>query len=687
MNKRYLALTYLLLLLTGCTRQSEQIWEVLQLCDTYYNTEDTTRRWPEALGLATRLMASTDDRAAWGEYYYQKSCYDITRGDGDSVSYFLAMARMNYLGSKDDEGKAKVLLTSAQYCGMTEQYDSMTVFAKRGLQFAHDTQTRGYLMNELCTSYNFKGDMPEAVRAGNESLRLLEACGDTAGYIVVCGNVGIAYRRQDMNDSAMVCYNNGLKMSLPYGDDGTTAFLYNNLSVLYAETGRYDEALDYATKAERHAGLAGDNIERLSAIANRAEMYIRKEEPDKAVSLLKGNISEVMNTGYATLTLKYINSMLNAMQHAGMTDSIGHYLQEGENIARQMPENSTSRIGLYETKASLLYDNGKYGEALDVLESLAGTKDYNKATPEYKMLMKMARCHAAMGDYRQAYDTMVSASEAADSLRNSKAERQLSEFSVRYRTKEKELEIALLKEENLRRETEILHLVIAFTLVIALLGITLLVLLYKRKLHRKNEEIVMARKYIDGMESERSRLARELHDGVCNDLLGISIRLALPDCSKEQIAEDIRHTHATLRNISHELMPPSFICTSLNDMLEGYISMLTIPDTMHIDYRQTGDGWDSIPPQTAYELYRITQEAVSNIVRHSGATEATVSLTRDGQAVTLDIRDNGKGYDNNSESKGIGLRTIHDRAGSIGASCLIQSDNNGTHITITLHLS
>lgn len=683
-----MVLAYIILLMTGCTeRQSGQLWETLQLCDKYYNEEDTTQHWPEALELAKKLVAETDDPAAWGEYFYQKSCYEITFGNEDSVQPNLDRARELYLKSNDKQGKAKILLTSAQYYGMIGQYDSMGVFAEKGLELAKDAQTRGQLFGELSSSYSFKGNMPEAVKAGKESLRLLEECKDTATYIITTGNVGIAYRRQDMNDSAMACYNKGLKMSLAYGDNSSTAFLYNNLCVLYAEIGRYDEALEYALRAEKYARMTDDLVETLSAVANVGEMYSRKNKPEKAAEILKDNFNDVIKLSFPPITLKYINSLLNAMRYSGKTDSIDYYLSIGKETAKLMPENSVSAIGIYEIEASLLFDKGEYKKSLDILESLAKTKEHIMAAPENKMLLRIAKCHAAMNDYKKAYEMTFTALNVTDSLRNIKAERELSEFTAKYKTKEKELEIAKLKEENLKRETEILYLVIVSTLVIATLFIILLVLLYKRKLHKKNEEIVMARKYIDGMESERSRLARELHDGVCNDLLSINFRLAMPDCSKEQIAKEIKQTHATLRNISHELMPPSFNHINLNEMLDGYIGMLTIPDTLHVKYESAGDSWDSIPSQTAYELYRITQEAVSNIVKHSGATEATVHLTRKGQNITLDIRDNGKGYNSKDDGNGIGIRTIHDRAGSIGATCEIKSSDNGTNITIKINLS
>ena len=120
-------------------------------------------------------------------------------------------------------------------------------------------------------------------------------------------------------------------------------------------------------------------------------------------------------------------------------------------------------------------------------------------------------------------------------------------------------------------------------------------------------------------------------------------------------------------------------------MLEDYLEHLAVPETLRVEFEAKGEDWSQIPSQVAYEYYRITQEAMSNIVKHSNATLATVRLEKENGSLSLTIGDNGMN-EKNSGKEGIGLRTIKDRAGSIGAECQWRLDDNGSRLTVTLNL-
>ena len=134
----------------------------------------------------------------------------------------------------------------------------------------------------------------------------------------------------------------------------------------------------------------------------------------------------------------------------------------------------------------------------------------------------------------------------SDSAFHTEQTEQLSEYSVKYQTKEKELEIVTLRQEQLEQETYMLRHRIIVGSVISLLGILLLGSLYARQRQRariavlsnaanekereflelqKETEQRLTRKYIDGLESERERMATELHDDVCNSLLALEMNI------------------------------------------------------------------------------------------------------------------------------------------------------------------
>jgi two-component system NarL family sensor kinase len=195
---------------------------------------------------------------------------------------------------------------------------------------------------------------------------------------------------------------------------------------------------------------------------------------------------------------------------------------------------------------------------------------------------------------------------------------------------------------------------------------------FRRKRIRKEEELKLAQSYIDGLERERTRLAKDLHDGVCNDLLGIGMNMQYmqpTDESKREILALLEQVRSDVRCISHELMPPKFQVTTLAETVEAYVEGLALPASVQLAFSKENEEiqWSQVPEEVSYEVYRIMQELLSNILKHSGATEIDVTLTLKRKLLTLQISNNGKNYCGDEvRGKGIGLTTIQERAKAVG---------------------
>ena len=131
--------------------------------------------------------------------------------------------------------------------------------------------------------------------------------------------------------------------------------------------------------------------------------------------------------------------------------------------------------------------------------------------------------------------------------------------------------------------TTLLSIVPALAVIMAAFSAFLLLAAYyvfRRKRIRKEEELKLAQSYIDGLERERTRLAKDLHDGVCNDLLGIGMNMQYmqpTDESKREILALLEQVRSDVRCISHELMPPKFQVTTLAETVEAYVEVSVRP--------------------------------------------------------------------------------------------------------------
>ena len=106
-------------------------------------------------------------------------------------------------------------------------------------------------------------------------------------------------------------------------------------------------------------------------------------------------------------------------------------------------------------------------------------------------------------------------------------------------------------------------------------------------------------------------------------------------------------------------MPPVFSDATIDEIITDYIDHLNVPSSMHLSFDASTSDWSLVSYNVAYELYRIVQESMNNILKYSSGTQISISLLMDGAHVRLEIFSNG--VMKRSSSKGIGMRTMEDR--------------------------
>jgi two-component system sensor histidine kinase UhpB len=197
------------------------------------------------------------------------------------------------------------------------------------------------------------------------------------------------------------------------------------------------------------------------------------------------------------------------------------------------------------------------------------------------------------------------------------------------------------------------------------------------------------RDLLNARESEAGRIARELHDDIGQRLALVSIGLShlrklagptadgsLGEISKLQ--EQASAISRSVRELSHELHPTALQHTGLTVALQ--MACEEVARVTGLDVRLTADGETAdLPPDIALGLFRVTQEALNNAVRHAGATSIRVSLQRREDGVMLVIADDGKGFVPGSARgrSGLGLHSMIQRLSHVGGAVTIDSSPGG----------
>ena len=213
----------------------------------------------------------------------------------------------------------------------------------------------------------------------------------------------------------------------------------------------------------------------------------------------------------------------------------------------------------------------------------------------------------------------------------------------------------------------------------------------------------LAQRVVDSQEQERARLSRDLHDGISQWLVSIKLQIEAgiirlqgnavqqgkARASFERTAEELNKVLGEVRRISHGLRP-----TLLDDLgLAAALDHLAQEFSQHsgtpVGFTSTGNA-ETLPAVVATVLFRIAQEALTNIERHAGAHRIELALACRRGRVVLSIVDDGAGFDpegvETHPQRGIGLRNMEERLDAIGGTLAIVSSDTGTSVHASVEL-
>ena len=196
------------------------------------------------------------------------------------------------------------------------------------------------------------------------------------------------------------------------------------------------------------------------------------------------------------------------------------------------------------------------------------------------------------------------------------------------------------------------------------------------------------------VSEERNRLARDLHDSAKQEALAASFHMGTaltlfdrdPQSAKNHILEADRlvdSVRAELTSLIHELRPPSMNGDRFDETIREYLAEWSHQTGIGTDLNV--EGYVDLPLDIKQAIYRIIQEALANVARHSSASHVTVSMNYLERCAEVSIEDNGKGFDTKQHYDGIGLDSMRERAESIGGEFLIKSKGeHGTRIQVSV---
>lgn len=503
-----------------------------------------------------------------------------------------------------------------------------------------------------------RGKFEASVKFHLQALSIKEQLGDDYGISITLNDLGILYKNMQRYDEALVYYKKSLERSKKTQKLKSIALTTSNIGTIFSAKNKYDSAEYYYNQALPVAKQSGDSNAIVVILSNLGEVYGFNKNPRKALSYFYQclPIDKSLDDKYG-LILDYLN--------------IGGSLMKLKKFEQAKPY-------------------------LDSAYNLSVSEEFAKE--QLNALNSLKTYYTAVNDFEKADEYVAKYDVLEDSLMNEKIQNNVSELNTKYETAKKEQQL-LQQQLVINRKNYLIIIICGFVVLAGLLFFSY----YKRnKLKQEKklqEEVIkqqdMATKaVIAAEENERRRIAADLHDGVGQIMSAAKMNLSafegelqFKDESQKTAFEKIillvDESCKEVRSVSHQMMPNALLKSGLASAVREFIDKI---DARVLKVNLHTEGLNErLDGNVETVLYRVIQECVNNVIKHSGASSLDISLIKDSDGIAATIEDNGKGFavKDKEKAEGIGLKNIRSRIQFLkGTVDFDSSPGNGTLVAI-----
>lgn len=547
-------------------------------------------------------------------------------------------------------------LINISYTTLIDNFYSSEKWINEALSFPNISPfQKAELLNKKSTISYYQGNYTLSTKEVLKAINIFDSLNLPTRTGALYAALGYQLKRLNL-DEAQSYMLIGIKISEDLKDTLTLSASYNNYGVIKEFKNEIDSALYFYQQSLQITKNTKDSIGISYALNNIGGIYV-----------LKNNY---------TRSIKYISDGLKIRQ----TLNDDHGIIESQNLIAEV------FLHFNEIDSAIHYYN----------LSLSGSKRIKYTYLSQNNLEGLAKSYAISNDYELAFSCSQKAIQLKDSLRTISTNKEIALLKERFDSDKKDQEIAF-KNDIIKKDSNLKTLLFTLIIVILILFISFY-FWYKTKQKQKLQAEILIEKekgivgIINAQEEERKRIAKELHDGIVQELTSLKFNLKneLSDSenkSSEKIFKQLENSTTELRNISHQMMPTALtelgIVEALEDMLHKSLDALDI----NFNFESFGIS-NRLKENIEITIYRVSQELINNIVKHSGANEVNVQLFKSGQNIILIIEDNGKGISKDDKKDGIGLMNISSRLDTIHGKVNFEaSPNSGTLATVKIPLN
>lgn len=566
-------------------------------------------------------------------------------------------------------------------CGFLEIDGAKTqAYSDRGIALAKEVE--GYKV--MANFYRLKGmcywgearydEAEKMLRKASETVALMEKSGKYSEGDVddmasaVWGTLGNLFNSLGSGAKALEYYHKALRLFKKHEWRESETLAYHNMAELYLCMGNLERAEEYFAWGDSVAQLTHDDY-----------MFTHTNRGLAKVRMMQGNTAEAWR--YISKVADYLfahpdeegSSRVTCLHiMADIAFSEGDYAKARQLVGR----NELLCDSLQMTSAGLLSQKAQlavFDKAWDEAERLAlAALDADSESPEltcgtYKLL---AEIYTNMGKADKARLFAEKADSVQTTWSNYAYQTSLSEQEMLFESEQKDSQISSLSKQRM-------YLMWVVIVAVLLIFVLCCVFVLLKRNHRRQKELLATQVALDTETKERSILAKDLHDGLGGMLTLLKLKLANKE--QDEAIKLLDDSIVEMRRMAHHIMPDELQRNGLVTSLQDFA--ISVPGAHFHHFGEER----RLAKDAELVLYRCAYELVNNAMKHSGADRIDIQLMVEKEQVTLSVSDNGKGFDLEEQTSGVGLQNIRGRIAQFdGQMNIISSLNQGTEVNIIL---
>lgn len=539
------------------------------------------------------------------------------------------------------------------------------------------------------------------------------------------GSYGALLQREDKaNEYVDILLDKVIPLAKQTKDVTLLGINYQNVAMNLMNLQEYAKADQYYRKALSLLREKEDaSEERLTLYVNAARNALYAKDFHQSKIMLD-TASMIANLIPNSIYIPMYHTVAGSYYAATKNFENAHeHLSEGLVTAKRLKNDDListllyDQFKAYQQNKQHLKAKGKLLEVLPYIEKTASLG--NKQMVYYHL----ATTTVALNQYQEAVKWYQAYKVVTDSLFTNKNRAQILELERKYQTTEKEKELLKIKSQHqeqsiaLQKNRSIAIISASLCMLLFVLGFTWyrtqknkkrlleqkeLLLQEELKNHRQESKIHLYNAMLQGEERERSRLARDLHDGLGGMLASVKMKLsavtdnmglqqvnAVAIGDLQTIISQLDRSVHELRRVSQNLMPDALLYRGLEDALKDLCKSMA-QSHIAIDF-QSPKLRGNYSHAFLMSVYRIVQELLTNALKHSEADQVWVQCSEEDDILYLSVEDNGKGFKQNAENvhhTGMGLSNIRNRIALLNGHFEIDTypgKGSSFHVQIPMH--